>query len=117
MWIEGNERSDTYDKNVILHGNNNQTECIRLYYGCYDPLSYPLFFPKAELGWHLKIPKVDTQEEHMSRADADDNSNDDDPGNISYIIVYKTFLYGTLLHTQLTFYLATFAQIQEMACG
>ena len=25
--------------------------------GCYDPLSYPLFFPKGELGWHPNLPK------------------------------------------------------------
>ena len=60
VWIEGNERRDTYDRNVILHGNNNEKEHIRSYYGCYDPLSYPLFFPRAELGWHRKIPKRDT---------------------------------------------------------
>uniref|UniRef100_A0A453CJP8 Helitron helicase-like domain-containing protein n=1 Tax=Aegilops tauschii subsp. strangulata TaxID=200361 RepID=A0A453CJP8_AEGTS len=25
--------------------------------GCYDPLSYPLFFPRGEIGWHPEIPK------------------------------------------------------------
>ena len=25
---------------------------IRAYYGCYDPLSYPLFFPRGETGWN-----------------------------------------------------------------
>ncbi|XP_022008025.1 uncharacterized protein LOC110907339 [Helianthus annuus] len=27
------------------------------YYGCYDPLSYPLFFPNGEAGWHPNIPR------------------------------------------------------------
>ena len=75
VWIEGNERRDTYDRNVILHGNNNEKEHIRSYYGCYDPLSYPLFFPRAELGWHRKIPKRETREEDIG---ADNISNDDD---------------------------------------
>jgi hypothetical protein len=30
---------------------------IRSYHGCYDALSYPAFFPKGELGWHMDIPK------------------------------------------------------------
>uniref|UniRef100_A0A453H2G0 Helitron helicase-like domain-containing protein n=1 Tax=Aegilops tauschii subsp. strangulata TaxID=200361 RepID=A0A453H2G0_AEGTS len=85
VWIEGNERRDTYDRNVILHGNNNEKEHIRSYYGCSDPLSYPLFFPRAELGWHRKIPKRDTEAEDIG---ADDISNDDDPGKI-FIYYYS----------------------------
>ena len=29
VWVEGNERRNTYDKNVILHGNNNAIDHIR----------------------------------------------------------------------------------------
>lgn len=119
VWVEGNERRNTYDKNVILHGNNNEIQGIRSYYGCYDPLSYPLFFPRAELGWHSKIPKADTQEEGVTKAGADNNNNDDDPGKyfIYYCLQNSILIYGTLLHTQLTFYVAIFAQIQSTGCG
>ncbi|RCV30729.1 hypothetical protein SETIT_6G118500v2, partial [Setaria italica] len=38
-------------KDRSIHG-------IRSYHGCYDALSYPLFFPRGELEWHNCIPKV-----------------------------------------------------------
>ena len=43
---------------------------IRSYLGCYDSLSYPLFFPSGELGWHMDIPKkgVTMEDVNMARA-------------------------------------------------
>lgn len=32
-------------------------QTIQPYFGCYDPLSYPLFFPNGESGWHPNIPR------------------------------------------------------------
>uniref|UniRef100_A0A453H3H6 Helitron helicase-like domain-containing protein n=1 Tax=Aegilops tauschii subsp. strangulata TaxID=200361 RepID=A0A453H3H6_AEGTS len=97
VWIEGNERRDTYDRNVILHGNNNEKEHIRSYYGCSDPLSYPLFFPRAELGWHRKIPKRDTEAEDIG---ADDISNDDDPDSANGLWVTMKEYYCYKFHTR-----------------
>lgn len=79
VWIEGNERRNTFDKNIILHGNNNEIQGIKSYYGCYDPLSYPLFFPRAELGWHSNIPRANTILEELRKDNVDCNNNDD-PG-------------------------------------
>uniref|UniRef100_K3Z0E3 ATP-dependent DNA helicase n=1 Tax=Setaria italica TaxID=4555 RepID=K3Z0E3_SETIT len=72
VWIEGNERRNTFGKNIILHGNNNEIQGIKSYYGCYDPLSYPLFFPRAELGWHSNIPRANTILEELRK---DNHSN------------------------------------------
>lgn len=58
VWVEGNELRTHFERSVVLYGNNNTKYSIQSYYGCYDPLSYPLFFPKGELGWHPEIPKV-----------------------------------------------------------
>lgn len=80
VWIEGNERRNTFDKNVILHGNNNEIQGIRSYHGCYDPLSYPLFFPRGELGWHADIPKVGVTVQELAKARAKRKNNDGDPG-------------------------------------
>jgi hypothetical protein len=41
-----------------------------MYHGCYDPLSYPLFFPRGEFGWHNCIPKVGVTEAQVNRARA-----------------------------------------------
>jgi hypothetical protein len=80
VWVEGNERRKTFEKSVILHGNNNDIQGIRSYYGCYDPLSYPLFFPKAELGWHADIPKFGVKVEDIMKARQNRNNSDEDPG-------------------------------------
>jgi hypothetical protein len=46
---------DRWRRSVTLYGNDKHS--IQPYYGCYDPLSYPLFFPRGELGWHRGLPK------------------------------------------------------------
>ncbi|KAM0884869.1 hypothetical protein ACQ4PT_030728 [Festuca glaucescens] len=57
VWVEGSERRRQFDHSVILQGKNRDIFGIKSYHGCYDALSYPLFFPKGELGWHTDIPK------------------------------------------------------------
>ena len=29
-----------------------------IFFGCCDPLAYPLFFPNGKVGWHPKIPRA-----------------------------------------------------------
>ncbi|EEE60808.1 hypothetical protein OsJ_14407 [Oryza sativa Japonica Group] len=87
VWVEGNERRKTFEKSVILHGNNNDIQGIRSYYGCYDPLSYPLFFPKAELGWHADIPKFGVKVEDIMKARQNRNNSDEDPDSGSRLCV------------------------------
>ncbi|PWZ05548.1 ATP-dependent DNA helicase PIF1 [Zea mays] len=58
VWIEGSEGRGQFSKSVMLHGKDSSSHCIRSYHGCYDALSYPLFFPRGELGWHTNIPKI-----------------------------------------------------------
>ncbi|ONM25571.1 hypothetical protein ZEAMMB73_Zm00001d007023 [Zea mays] len=57
VWIEGSERRGQFSNSVMLHGKDRSSHGIRSYHGCYDALSYPMFFPKGELGWHANIPK------------------------------------------------------------
>ena len=83
VWIEGSERRGQFSNSVMLHGKDRSSHGIRSYHGCYDALSYPLFFPKGELGWHANIPKsnvsmdeVDAYRDQHRRSDA----NNDDTG-------------------------------------
>jgi hypothetical protein len=51
VWVEGSERRRQFEHSVILQGKNRDIHGIRSYHGCYDALSYPLFFPReANLG-------------------------------------------------------------------
>ena len=57
IWVEGSNLARRFDRSITLHGTDNKRYGIQATQGCYDPLSYPLFFPKGELGWHPNIPK------------------------------------------------------------
>ncbi|XP_020400069.1 uncharacterized protein [Zea mays] len=83
VWIEGSERRGQFSKSVMLHGKDRSSHGIRSYHGCYDALSYPLFFPKGELGWHANIPKVGVSMDEVDAYRAThraNNSNDEDAG-------------------------------------
>ena len=56
-----------------MYGKSQHAQFVEPYFGCYDPLSYPLFFPNGEVGWHNKVPR--------HGVDIDDivnNANDED---------------------------------------
>ena len=53
---------------MVLQGKDRSIHGIRSYMACYDPLSYPLFAPKGELGWHNCIPKKNVTMEEVERA-------------------------------------------------
>jgi hypothetical protein len=57
VWIEGSKLLGQFQNSVVLHGKDRSRYNICSYHGCYDALSYPLFFPKGELRWHMDIPK------------------------------------------------------------
>ncbi|GJS72867.1 uncharacterized protein Tco_0705708 [Tanacetum coccineum] len=64
IWVEGNENITTYKISIVVYGRSEYPTHIQPYFACYDPLSYPLFFPNGEAGWHPRIPKegVDIRE-------------------------------------------------------
>ncbi|XP_072148353.1 uncharacterized protein [Setaria viridis] len=100
VWVEGNERRNTFDRNVILHGNNNEIQGIQSYAGCYDPLSYPLFFPRGELGWHADIPKVGITTEDVKKARANQNNKNNDPDSSGRLWVTMREYYCYKFHVR-----------------
>ncbi|RCV32727.1 hypothetical protein SETIT_7G026600v2 [Setaria italica] len=70
VWIEGSERRGQFDNSVVLQGKDRSIHGIWSYHGCYDALSYPLFFPRGELGWHNCIPKVGVTMAEVDKARA-----------------------------------------------
>lgn len=77
IWIEGNDDITAYKRSIVVYGKSQHAQFIQPYFGCYDPLSYPLFFPNGEAGWHTKIPRhgVDINDIVM---DANDRSDEDE---------------------------------------
>jgi hypothetical protein len=56
IWVEGSDLANRFKRSITLYGNNNERYSIQATQGCYNPLSYPLFFPKGELGWYPNLP-------------------------------------------------------------
>ncbi|KAL6643881.1 hypothetical protein ACP70R_018647 [Stipagrostis hirtigluma subsp. patula] len=120
VWVEGSEFQGQFRNSVMLHGKNRDIHGIRSYHGCYDPLSYPLFFPRGELGWHCDIPKVGVSmeavlENRAKRKASRENDEDDpdSPGNLCVSVrdyycykfqmrpgVFNPVLYGKRLFQQ-----------------
>jgi hypothetical protein len=59
IWVEGSDLANRFKRSITLYGNRNERYSIQATHGGYDPLSYPLFFSKGELGWHPNLPKRD----------------------------------------------------------
>ena len=78
VWVEGNEIYQHIDRGITLFGNDNRCYSIKPHHGCYDPLSYPLFFPRGELGWHPEIPKVGVNPGQVIRP----STQPDNPGTL-----------------------------------
>ena len=89
IWVEGSELCKYFERSIVLFGNDNKRYSIQPYYGCYDPLSYPLFFPRGEIGWHPEIPKngVSLNEILQSR-----RSGRKKPGTYNEISIYSFLL-------------------------
>lgn len=61
IWVEGNDLTNFFDRSVVVYGKGKGDHplYIRAYYGCYDPLTYPLFFPGGETSWNHWMPYLE----------------------------------------------------------
>ncbi|GAA0158935.1 hypothetical protein LIER_15838 [Lithospermum erythrorhizon] len=58
IWVEGNNSHIPNQRQIVVHCHSGYTHRIQHYYGCYDPLQYPLLCPSGEIGWQQKISKI-----------------------------------------------------------
>jgi hypothetical protein len=61
VWVESNDLCKHFERSIILFGKDNTRHRIH-------PLSYPLFFPRGEMGWHPEIPKVGVSMDEVLRS-------------------------------------------------
>uniref|UniRef100_A0A8R7NVN5 Helitron helicase-like domain-containing protein n=2 Tax=Triticum urartu TaxID=4572 RepID=A0A8R7NVN5_TRIUA len=99
IWVEGTDLAKRFDRKITLCGKNNERHSIRVTSGAYDPLSYPLFYPMGELGWHPKLPKrnVDWNVVQNPRLSHDDE--DDAEGNSRLCVSVRDY-YCYMLQTR-----------------
>lgn len=57
MWVTDGSDAGSEIRDIVVHCHDGKSHIINYYFGCYDPLSYPLLFPFGEAGWHQGIQK------------------------------------------------------------
>ncbi|KAL6578974.1 hypothetical protein OROMI_009190 [Orobanche minor] len=58
IWNEMTDAPAMQPHNIRVYAYSGKTYCVHYYYGCYDPLQYPLLFSHGESGWHTGIHRV-----------------------------------------------------------
>ncbi|KAH9625530.1 hypothetical protein KSS87_020327 [Heliosperma pusillum] len=57
IWPDTSATGHTDGPHITVTGKTQASHRIMHYYGCYDPLQYPLLFPYGECGWHQGLKK------------------------------------------------------------
>ncbi|XP_027171825.1 uncharacterized protein LOC113771446 [Coffea eugenioides] len=58
IWTESDDQSSDSRAHIQVYSRSVGSHRIQHYYGCYDPLQYPLLFPRGECGWHHGIKRL-----------------------------------------------------------
>lgn len=58
IWNPDEPDGELAERDIRVHTHDGHSRKIQYYYGCYDPLQYPLLFPLGEPGWHQGIKKT-----------------------------------------------------------
>ncbi|TVU14783.1 hypothetical protein EJB05_38276, partial [Eragrostis curvula] len=63
IFMPGTDPQHVFERSVMVCGLVDKSVYIRAYHGCYDPLSYPLFFPGGEAVWNKGIQYVEKKKD------------------------------------------------------
>nr|XP_027108929.1 uncharacterized protein LOC113728764 [Coffea arabica] len=55
LWTETESSGTSYVRHIKIYTKEGRDHLVQYYYGCYDPLQYPLLFALGETGWHPGI--------------------------------------------------------------
>ncbi|KAL0403995.1 UNVERIFIED_CONTAM: hypothetical protein Sradi_2040300 [Sesamum radiatum] len=61
IWKDSDECDESQSRDIRVYPKS-RSQKIEYYYGCYDPLQYPLLFPRGEPGWHVGIKRKNHSE-------------------------------------------------------
>ncbi|PWA39762.1 hypothetical protein CTI12_AA569020 [Artemisia annua] len=88
--VEGNNNITAYKRSIVVYGRADYPTQIQPHWASYDPLSYVLFFPNGDPGWHSKIPRVGVSMDEII-GDEENNEEDSEDSIISVINVWMRF--------------------------
>ncbi|GER34140.1 replication protein A 70 kDa DNA-binding subunit, partial [Striga asiatica] len=56
--VDGQDNEERSHRDIRVSSVAGGSHSIQYYFGCYDPLQYPLIFPFGQVGWHQGIEKL-----------------------------------------------------------
>lgn len=59
IWVEDDSSRDYSSQDIIVYNHFGTSHKVQYYFGCYDPLQYPLLFPYGDIGSHQGIQRVE----------------------------------------------------------
>ncbi|KAM6568313.1 hypothetical protein CsatB_016298 [Cannabis sativa] len=57
IWTENDDGEELIGRDIFVYNHSGLSHKVQYYYGCYDPLQYPLLFPYGDIGWHEDIKR------------------------------------------------------------
>ncbi|XP_074305435.1 uncharacterized protein LOC141640600 [Silene latifolia] len=58
VWPDNTAMQGNQSPHIIAYGRGSHNHRIQHFYGCYDPLQYPLLFLKGDSGWHQGLKNI-----------------------------------------------------------
>lgn len=65
IWFENMECIHRKGRDTIVYNYSGFKLRVEYYYGCYNPLQYPLLFSFGEIGWHRGTERVKAENKHL----------------------------------------------------
>lgn len=59
IWLDQQPNNSSSTPHIQIYPCSNTNQLVNYYYGCYDPLQYPLLFPYGQNDWHCGIKRVE----------------------------------------------------------
>lgn len=66
VWVDDDPSANIRIRDISIYGHSGDSHRVHYYFGCYDPLQYPLLFPFGESGWHEGIQRVKKDQFYLS---------------------------------------------------
>ncbi|KAG6641956.1 hypothetical protein CIPAW_09G109800 [Carya illinoinensis] len=58
IWVEDDTLEQVTPRDIFVYKHVGESHIVQYYFGCYDPLQYPLLFPFGDIGWHQGIQRI-----------------------------------------------------------
>ncbi|XP_027071599.1 uncharacterized protein [Coffea arabica] len=86
IWTEDDGESADRNIHIQVYTYSNTSHRIKHYYGCYDPLQYPILFPQGEYGWHHGVKKLCKRKRKADSCEDDLNVDPSSFDDLSHLL-------------------------------